>query len=208
MRNTVSIIMILITIIFIGCIEIVDKKDLNAKSNKKKAMNRDLKKELSEQIESCKYFLIMSSEDIDRTQFTKDLKEFSSDFEKFPKIEKVFLIDFSETYIKYSTSLSQDLLNSFSNYLDSGVFEFKISQNTQRELNLLQTYLSDDVINQMIEMNNKLNKYYSENLPRGRKNIRTDEIETLINSLKEGINKQNNEYRNIYYQIFNKEYQP
>jgi len=163
-------------------------------------------KRLPNDMQTCFYFLNAAiDKNVDKYQLNENLEKFSKKIKNYPPDKKQYLMDGTEKYIKYNSSLYNDFLNSLKIYKKNGSYNLTRSDTTIK----LETEISKLNLNEDIEIFKKsfmeLNRQMRNNLPRDTSQIDYDKIDEFETGLKYELELQQIEFKRIYNSLFDKE---
>lgn len=165
-------------------------------------------KRLSNDIQTCIYFIaITNDKSADKFQINENIEKFSEKIKDYPKDKRQYLIDGTKNYILYSYSLTNDFLNSLSEYKKNGNFNLTSSdESIKLETELLNFKLDEDIKlckKGIVELNNQM----KENLPSDKTLIDHERIKDIETTMNIEMEIRIKEIRRIYKSLFNEELQ-
>lgn len=165
-------------------------------------------KRLSNDIQTCIYFIaITNDKSADKFQINENIEKFSEKIKDYPKDKRQYLIDGTKNYILYSYSLTNDFLNSLSEYKKNGNFNLTSSdESIKLETELLNFKLDEDIKlckKGIVELNNQM----KENLPSDKTLIDHERIKDIETTMNIEMEIRIKEIRSIYKSLFNEELQ-
>jgi len=166
----------------------------------------DWDKRLANDMQTSIYFINQgTNSEGNKYELNEDIEKFSDKIKKYPKDKLVFLTSGTRYFIEYSNSTSNDFMNSFKKYSETGEFSWMQSDKTQQ----LEKKLADYNLNEDIQFAKKAleetSKQLKDNLPDNTSLVDLNKIESMKTTMILTMESQQKEYRRIFKSLFNEE---